>query len=275
MTIIKKKEQNKNETNHKQWSQSRPFGWFQASNKTVSGWTGHKSDGSTIVITPTTWGKLPNLVQWTKTWNSVTKCLCVISRNNNHQQHNHSHNHGGGQHERDIEGSVWKEDVGGCRGVWGEEERKRKKRKTVFENNFQSLTHFSIPIDNHFNNSSINPHSISLSLWMKTQTHTQLINIYHTNHHQSISSTTTIHVHSFSFHKQHTQSLSKQSFLFSILKINLFLPSLSFISFNSTRISVIQLVLKWYFPFLIYLVSFNNETHLSFLFKTKQNHDWK
>ena len=53
--------------------------------------------------------------------------------------------------------------------------------------------------------------SLSLSLWMKTQTHTQLINIYHTNHHQSISSTTTIHVHSFSFHKQHTQSLSQNN----------------------------------------------------------------
>ena len=60
----------------------------------------------------------------------------------------------------------------------GEEQSGKKKRekKTVFENNFQSLTHLSIPIDNHFNNFSINPHSISLSLslslWMKTQTHT-------------------------------------------------------------------------------------------------------
>ena len=104
-------------------------------------------------------------------------------------------------------------------GCGGEEQRKKEKKG--FENNFQSLTHLSIPIDNHFNNSSINLNinlSLSLSLWMKTQTHTQLINIYHTNHHQSISSTTTIHIHSFSFHKQHTQSLSKQSFLFSILK---------------------------------------------------------
>ena len=99
-------------------------------------------------------------------------------------------------------------DVGVC-----EREEQKKKKKTVFENNFQSLTHLSIPIDNHFNNFSINPHSISLSLslWMKTQTHTQLINIYHINHHQSISSTTTIHVHSFSFHKQHTQSLSQNN----------------------------------------------------------------
>lgn len=102
------------------------------------------------------------------------------------------------------------EDVGGWRGV---EVRNKEEKKMVFENNFQSLTHLSIPIDNHFNNFSINPHSISLSLslWMKTQTHTQLINIYHTNHHQSISSTTTIHVHSFSFHKQHTQSLSQNN----------------------------------------------------------------
>ena len=93
----------------------------------------------------------------------------------------------------------------------------KKKRICGFENNLKSLTHFSIPIDYHFNNSEINPHSISLSLslslslWMKTQTHTQLINIYHTNHHQSISSTTTIHVHSFSFHKSHTQSLSQNN----------------------------------------------------------------
>ena len=187
MTIIKKKEQIKNETNHKQISQNRPSCWCQISNKTRSGWTISKSDGSTIVITLTTWGKLPNLVQWTKTWNSVTKCLCVISRNNNHHhhQHNHSHNHQDGQHERDIEDSVWKKDVGGCRGVEArnkerkrkklqeEKEKRGKKKDALFENNLKSLTHLSIPIDNHFNNSSINPHSISLSfslwLWMKTQ----------------------------------------------------------------------------------------------------------
>ena len=87
---------------------------------------------------------------------------------------------------------------------------KKKDCRLRFENNLKSLTHFSIPIVNHFNNSSINLNinlCLSLSLWMKTQTHTQHINIYHINHHQDISSTTTIHVHSFSFHKQHTQSL--------------------------------------------------------------------
>ena len=138
MTIIKKKEQNKNETSHKQPSHNRPCGWFQASDKAIPGWTVFKSDGSTVVITPTTWGKLPNLVQWTKTWNSVTKCLCVISRNNNHHQHNHSHNHGGGQHERDIEGSVWKEDVGGCRGVEvrNKEKKERKKNLSVLLNDW-------------------------------------------------------------------------------------------------------------------------------------------
>ena len=130
MITIKKKDQNKNETNHKQWSQNRLCGWCQVINKTFSGCTVFKSDGSTIVITPTTWGKLPDLVQWTKTWNSVAKCLCVISRNNNHYQHNHSHNHGGGQHERDIEGSVWKEDVGGCGGV---EVRNKERKKTDYE----------------------------------------------------------------------------------------------------------------------------------------------
>ena len=98
-----------------------------------------------------------------------------------------------------------------------ERKRKRKRRKKRicgFENNLKSLTHFSIPIDNHFNNSSINLNinlSLSLSLWMKTQTHTQFINIYHINHHQDISSTTTIHVHSFSFYNQHTQSLSQNN----------------------------------------------------------------
>ena len=58
---------------------------------------------------------------------------------------------------RDIEGSVWKEDVGGCRGVEvRNKERKEKKKKKyglkerkekrcTFENNFQSLTHLSIP----------------------------------------------------------------------------------------------------------------------------------
>ena len=218
MTIIKGKEQNKNETNHKQWSQNRPCGWFQARNKTWPGWTVFKSDGSTIVITPTTWGKLTNLVQWTKTWNSVTKCLCVISRNNNHHQHNHSHNHGGGQHERDIEDSVWKNDLGGCRGVEvRNKERKRKKKKkkkrflkTIF--NHSLICQFQlIIISITFQSILIQSLSLSLSLWMKTQTHTQLINIYHTNHHQSISSTTTIHVHSFSFHKQHTQSLSQNN----------------------------------------------------------------
>ena len=77
--------------------------------------------------------------------------------------------------------------------------------------------------------------SLSLSLWMKTQTHTQLINIYHTNHHQSISSTTTIHVHSFSFHKQHTQSLSQNNHFSSQSSKSISsLPSLSFITFNST-----------------------------------------
>ena len=149
MTIIKKKEQNKNETNHKQFSQNRPCGWSQVINKTVSGRTVFKSDGSTIVITPTTWGKLTNLVQWTKTWNSVTKCLCVISRNNNHHQHNHSHNHGGGQHERDIEGSVWKEDVGGCRGVEvrnKEKKREKAKKKLLKE---KKKMHFLKTIFNH------------------------------------------------------------------------------------------------------------------------------
>ena len=138
MTIIKKKEQNKNETNHKQTSQNRPCGWFQARNKAIPGCTFFKSDGSTIVITPTTWGKLTNLVQWTKTWNSVTKCWCVISRNNNHHQHNHSHNHGGGQHERDIEGSVWKEDVGGCRGV-EVRNKKRKKKKLIKQESWKKV----------------------------------------------------------------------------------------------------------------------------------------
>ena len=133
MTIIKKKEQNKNETNHKQSSQNRPCAWCQAINKTWPGCTVFKSDGSTIVITPTTWSKLPNLVQFTKTWNSVTKCLCVISRNSNHHQHNHSHNHGGGQHERDVEGSVWGECVGlrvmGKMLVVFKEAKREKKRK--------------------------------------------------------------------------------------------------------------------------------------------------
>ena len=180
MTIIKKKEQNKNETNHKQWSQNRPCGWSQTINKTWPDCTIFKSDGSTIVITPTTWGKLTNLVQWTKTWNSVTKCLCVISRNNNHHQHNHSNNHGGGQHERDIEDSVWKEDVGGCRGVEvrNKEKEKEKEKRCTFENNFQSLTHLSIPIDNHFNNFSINPHSISLSLIVDENTNTHSTHQY-------------------------------------------------------------------------------------------------
>ena len=185
MTIIKKKEQNKNETNHKQWSQNRPFAWSQVRNKTCPGWTVFKSDGSTVVITPATWGKLTNLVQWTKTWNSVTKCLCVISTNNNHHQHNHSHNHQDGQHERDIEGSVWKEDVGGCRGVEvRNKERKRKRRKKRicgFENNLKSLTHFSIPIDNHFNNSSINLNinlSLSLSLIVDENTNTHSTHQY-------------------------------------------------------------------------------------------------
>ena len=139
MTIIKKKEQNKNETNHKQISQNRPCGWSQARNKTISSWSVFKSDGSAVFILPTTWGKLPNLVQWTKTWNSVTKCLCVISRNNNHHQHNHSHNHGGGQHERDIEDSVWKEDVGGCRGVKVRNKERKKRRKKRFLKTIQSL----------------------------------------------------------------------------------------------------------------------------------------
>ena len=130
MTIIKKKEQNKNETNHKQRSQNRPCGWFQTINKTFPGCTGFKSDVSTIVITSTTWGKLTNLVQWTKTWISVTKCLCVISTNNNHHQHNHSHNHQDGQHERDIEGSVWGQDVGGWRGVEVRNKERKSKKKS-------------------------------------------------------------------------------------------------------------------------------------------------
>ena len=103
--------------------------------------------------------------------------------------------------------------------------------KTIF--NHSLICQF---LKNHFNNSSINPHSISLSLslWMKTQTHTQLINIYHTNHHQSISSTTTIHVHSFSFHKQHTQSLSQNNHFSSQSSKSISSSFIRLIRFNNT-----------------------------------------
>ena len=81
--------------------------------------------------------------------------------------------------------------------------------------------------------------SLSLSLWMNTQTHTSRTHIYHTNQQPSMSSPEfkSLHNSSFSFSKQHTQSpslpLPKQSFLLWILKINLFLPSPSFISLDS------------------------------------------
>ena len=103
-----------------------------------------------------------------------------------------------------------------------------------------SVTHF------HFHSSSIKtfpsripqfPQNTSLSLWMNTQTHTSLTHIYHTNQQPSMSSPEfkSLPNSSFSFSKQHTQSpsLPKQSFLLWILKINLFLPSLSFISLDS------------------------------------------
>ena len=104
----------------------------------------------------------------------------------------------------------------------------------LFLNQIISITHPQIP-----------PKYLSLSLWMNTQTHTSRTHIYHTNQQPSMSSPEfkLLPNSSFSFSKQHTQSLplSKQSFLLSILKINLFLPSLSFISLNSR-----MWLNKWY-----------------------------
>ena len=82
-----------NQSINKQRSQNRPCAWCQVINKTFPGWTACKREGINV-IAQTTWMKLPSLVQWTKTGNSVTKCLCVICWNNNHHHHhNHSHNH--------------------------------------------------------------------------------------------------------------------------------------------------------------------------------------
>ena len=113
-----------------------------------------------------------------------------------------------------------------------------------------SVTHF------HFRCSSIKsfpsfiPHflpkylslslSLSLSLIVDEHTNTHLPHSYLSYKSTTIHALTWIQItpnSSFSFSKQHTQSpslpLPKQSFLLSILKINLFLPSLSFISLNS------------------------------------------
>ena len=98
----------------------------------------------------------------------------------------------------------------GCGGEEQRKEREKKKKdallKTIF--NHSLICQFQLIIIS-ITLQSILIQSLSLVVDENTNTHTQLINIYHTNHHQSISSTTTIHVHSFSFHKQHTQSLSK------------------------------------------------------------------
>ena len=52
-------------------------------------------------------------------------------------QHNHSHNHQDGQHQRDIEGSVWGQDVEVCGGV--EVRNKERKRK---RDNFRIARYF-------------------------------------------------------------------------------------------------------------------------------------
>ena len=126
------------------------------------------------------------------------------------------------------------------------EKKKKKEKRKKMKRGFlvvlkHSITHF------HFHCSEIKsfpsripqfpPKYLSLSLWMNTQTHTSRTHIYHTNQQPSMSSPEfkSLPNSSFSFSKQHTQSpsLPKQSFLLSILKINLFLTSFSFISLNS------------------------------------------
>ena len=100
----------------------------------------------------------------------------------------------------------------------GKEKRKRKRKKVkrVFLVVLKhSVTH------SHFHCSSIKSFpsripqfpqntSLSLSLWMNTQTHTALTHIYHANQQPSMSSPEfkSLPNSSFSFSKQHTQSPS-------------------------------------------------------------------
>ena len=97
-------------------------------------------------------------------------------------------------------------------------EKNRSEKKKKMKRGFlvvlkHSVTHF------HFHCSSIKsfpsripqfPQNTSLSLWMNTQTHTSLTHIYHTNQQPSMSSPEfkSLPNSSFSFSKQHTQSLS-------------------------------------------------------------------
>ena len=103
--------------------------------------TGCKSEGSTVIIAHTTWGKVTNTVQWTKTRNCVTKCLCVVSWNNNHHQHNHKKQSKVGGLEEVCYSRGWmclrntRHSVGGMeRGVYwhqNEEQRDKRERKQV------------------------------------------------------------------------------------------------------------------------------------------------
>ena len=128
-----------------------------------------------------------------------------------------------------------------CGGVEQSGKEKEKDEKRIF-GCFETFRHsFSFSLLRNqiisITNPPIPPKYLSLTLWMNTQTHTSLTHIYHTNQQSSMSSPEfkSLPNSSFSFSKQHTQSpsLPKQSFLLSILKINLILPSLSFISLHS------------------------------------------
>ena len=144
--------------------------------------------------------------------------------------------------------------MSGKKCVWQTKERKTmKKKKVQFEKvmekeclwfwNIHAITHsFTIPIDSKSFQSlfpQFPPKHISLIVHQHTNTplpHSYLSykssTIHLLNHNQIPPS-----LSSFSFPKSHTQSPSlsqNNHFSSQILKINLFLPSLSFISFNST-----------------------------------------
>ena len=97
---------------------------------------------------------------------------------------------------------------------------KRKKKKEKMKRGFLVVLKHSVT-HSHFHCSSIKSFpslipqfpqntSLSLSLWMNTQTHTSRTHIYHTNQQPSMSSPEfkSLPNSSFSFSKQHTQSPS-------------------------------------------------------------------